>query len=53
MRLAINRFKTLKSGEDEDRGLSQTRFGLTNYVRSNDCLWNAGLLDCLVVARQL
>jgi hypothetical protein len=42
----------LKSGEDEDRGLSKTGLGLANHVRPDDGLWNASLLNCLVVVGQ-
>ena len=35
----------LEGGEDEDGGLSVTRFGLTEDVHSKDRLWDALLLD--------
>ena len=43
---AVDWFHLLESCEDEDSSLSETRFGLTEDVGAEDCLWNAYLLDC-------
>lgn len=36
----------LKGGEDEDGSLTETGFGLTENIGSEDSLGNANLLDC-------
>ena len=38
----------LKSSEDEDCGLTKTRFGLAENVGTEDCLRDAYLLDCRI-----
>jgi hypothetical protein len=46
--LARDRFDLLKGSQHENRGFSETRFGLAKDVGAEDCLWNAYLLDCRV-----
>lgn len=43
---ARNWFYLLQRGEDEDSGLSETRFSLAENIGSKDGLRNANLLDC-------
>ena len=46
--LASDGLDLLESGEDEDGGLTKTRFGLAENVGTQDGLRNANLLDCRV-----
>jgi hypothetical protein len=43
-----DRLNLLQRAEDEDGGLSETRLGLTENIGSEDGLWDADLLDCLI-----
>lgn len=45
-RLPSNGLDLLQSRQDKDSRLSETRFGLTQDICSQDCLWNAHLLYC-------
>jgi hypothetical protein len=44
--LAGDRFELLKRGEDKDGRLSETRFGLADYISSENRLRDDLLLDC-------
>lgn len=41
-----NRLELVKSGQDEDSGLSETRLGLAENIDIKNCGRNADLLDC-------
>ena len=43
-------FDLLEGRKNEDRCFSQSRLGLAKNICSEDCLWNAYLLDCEVRA---
>ena len=44
--LAVDGLDLLQSRKHEHSRLSKTRLGLTEYIRAEDSLWNALLLDC-------
>lgn len=41
-----DRFELVKSRQDEDSGLSETRLGLAEHVDIQNCGRDADLLDC-------
>lgn len=44
--LSCNGIDLLEGGQDEDSGLTKTRFGLAENIRTKNGLRNAYLLDC-------